>query len=406
MEEVASELKHVQKEAEGEVGERANDNSQRNVVAKKGLQIAAIVLLISIFSLAGYLYWSQKERKTERDGIATARSGLPAAQNMEPIETNKSEKYLQEVVAPLSNKTKTDFNNFSPHATVGISEKNKFRLRFYFPQTSIGKLHDNGGGYSEAMGIVKMPENHPMALEVREQDQGTWSQVDILEKIDGRYLDELWFRRDGIIDDDLLSDRSMLAMLKTASKWKHFSGVRFIGFKPSKQILDFVQSLPHLERLAITNTTESANELASRPFLQKLVSLELSGLPEIDPILLALAKSDHLRFLIINETKPAAATLMQLKSCPNLFYLSFVGGAIDDQQLTALSEVSSLKHLILRNAHVNVNRLCSLKGFKNLRELSIDGWKPEELSQFKKNFPQCALVKEADSRPTVEAKEF
>jgi len=398
-----------------ETGERSTGSQRNSGTFKTRLSIGIISLLTVAMAVGGYLYYLYHHPSaSDKTGNSSSTAGGDRETIPENIPQNTFANEAETAAATTKSPTtyaniekeRNDFAAFVPKPCETFTENGKPKIRFYFPNSPVGKLHNKSSGYSEARGTVVMDDEKPFMLEIREKDQAVWAFPSILEKLDNANINELLFTRAVMADDKADREQPILEMLSRARRWKNFCGIHFIEFFPGNKALDFAATFPHLSFFSLSNGTGTGKDLANRPFLKQLTTLDVSAIKDVDAILRALENAPQLSTLVISETDPSPAALRKLQTCPKLEYLTFSDSRVSTAQLDAISKIQTIENLSLRGSHLSPQDLLHLRGLKKFKQLFIDHWTAEDTAAFNKFFPRCNVLKPGEDVNKGYAKDF
>jgi hypothetical protein len=362
-------------------------------------RLAIAFLLLITTSFAATFYYIYRSHSSTTAGASPKQSNVTTGATAGPAGTMEKG---SAVTDEGMEKAKADFASFKPKETQLIKGRGQALLEFFFPETAVGEIENGVGARAQARGAVTLQSIQPISLGIRRAvHRYTWANPWILKKIDKKEINTLILDQlndtsmaTGQLDWDSSSEQSILDMLAIAANWQNLHGLDISACPLTAKIFKALDSLPHLHHLTIKDCDNAGTDQAKYLFWGKLSDVDLAGLRDVDPAIMALRGSKNLRNLNLDRTSPTAAAIAELGRCPNLQGLSLEKTKLSDSQLLALSRLPQLKVLWLRQVNITPAKLIKLDGLKRLSRLHVtaDGWSRAQVVGTTMALPNCDLA--------------
>ena len=272
-----------------------------------------------------------------------------------------------------------EFSRYSKRLAGGETE-------FIFPATSLslGEISWEGQEPVEATGTITVPAGkhvHLIAGQLLAQ------QPMLLRKFRANDLDELTFpgkiRWTGENFEEIGSLKGLQGINLTTE-----------SFRPT--YIQYVNELPDLKRLDVTETGMSGVDLAGLKTLPQLTKLTADYIGDMQLVLEKLKKSQKMTDLSMKGCGLNDDDLKDIATMPNLEVLTLDYNTIGANGLKYLLGLEHLDTLRIESDQVKSDSVGILKNFKHLRHLRIQTapWTEAEKEVLKKSLPNGCTVDE------------
>jgi hypothetical protein len=263
------------------------------------------------------------------------------------------------------------------------------RRRFVFPAWSIGKVVW-GPGKVDACGVVDVPADTPLTLEIGfKRSLEVLSNPQVFDKIAPDEFDNLLILGAGMGGDEAgtvmpqVQPNYIVQVLKKASPWSRLQYVSLNEISVTKEVLDVLNDCKHLRFLTIFRPPEmNSRDLASQPFLGRLLKLALYGVKDVQQVCDRLSSSSELGALLLDDCGTPAEALLQLRTCPKLYLLELHETNVD-RLVPALTQLTSLSEIRFMKTALKPYQIKMITTCRNIHHLYLDRkvYSPEEISR-------------------------
>ncbi len=172
------------------------------------------------------------------------------------------------------------------------------------------------------------------------------------------------------------------------------------------KVIDYLNQLPHLEYLDVSNTRMTGDGLLRLKRLLSLKNLECSTLDHIDSLVKKLSQS-KLEVFKIETVNLQPWHLKEIGKIKTLGLLSVAGNqAIDDKALLAIGNLLNLYSLHVQTCSITGKSANFFKRFKKLNYLSISdtNWTAQQIAALRNSIPASIDVRGNRANPITKEK--
>lgn len=363
----------------------------------KNLKGAALfsVVLLAILGLVGSILLI-RERQRVAAKIAANDAALKSAPSVAELFTQKvgipsssTGKFFDRDLTPQEAKKIEAFLNTQkkPYAHKDDRSNNKFELYDFPSDFSVGtySFDDPYVKYKregEAQGAISVP----IGVRLNLQTSAAVS----------RYPDLLRYFRPNDIRYLLIGQMDTLDS-KMAPNIQRLTGVYNLAMNGAPLVdsdLIWLEKMPQLGCLNISNSKITAAALAKSLLLPRLLGLSAQHVVNIAPVLKVLADTGRIGDLDIAYTKADGASIDQIVKMSNLWHLDLRGANITDADLRKLTRLPKLQSLDIRACTTLTSKIYdSFKRFKLLNRVGMpyDAVDERKSVELKKTSPKIHL---------------
>lgn len=384
-----------QSESSGEFASGAADDtkvfSTRNL---KGAALIAVVLL-AILGLGGSILLIQ-ERQRKAAKIAANDQALKSgpsvtqlfAQNVN-IPSSSTGKFSDLALTPEEERKIVAFLNAQkkPYAHTDERSNNKFELYDFPSEFSIGTYsYDDPYAKYKREGEAQGPISVPMGVRLNLQTSAAVS----------RYPDLLSYFRPHDIGYLLVGQMDTLDS-RMAPNIQRLSGLYKLamnGAPLADSDLRWIEKMPNLLELNVSNSKITAEGLAKSSLLPRLLGLSAQHVVNIAPVLKVLADAGRICDLDIAYTEADGSSIDQIVKMSNLWHLDLRGANINDADFSKLSRLPNLQSLDIRTCTSLTAKIYdSFKHFRLLNRVGMpfDAVDEKRTAELRKSCPKVHL---------------
>lgn len=258
-----------------------------------------------------------------------------------------------------------------------ISADGKRRI-FNFPNDSIGKINIGKPYYQPARGRISLPKDAPVVFELEPRYMQSPDMLNRFAPDDITHL---------VLMDEMQSNPGVLSALP---RFTRLYSVKILMPLEDKAF-HYIDEIPSLTNLQISNTNFSGASIAKMKRWSKLTQLSCKSIPQIQSLIEKLPESniEDLRIADNNLTVDNLKTIARMK---NLADLSIGGNkCINDETIKLLKPLTKLKSLFVIACPLTGRCIETLKSFKHLKHLEISIYDPKEAAALKKELPRVVI---------------
>jgi serine/threonine protein kinase len=255
------------------------------------------------------------------------------------------------------------------------------RKVLHFPACPIGIVYDMRANAKDqlAQGVVDVSEDELLELKVKSSETAAIDLPEVFAKIDPCMFVSLSLsgHRPDNFSEQLPPGQSqadkLARILAIVSSWPHLKKISIGSFNLNEAAISRLDQLKALDRLEIHKSTWEAEGIGHRPFLDRLIELQLDKVFHTDQIIHCLPGSTKLAFLKLDELSISDASILELDNCPALQNLELSRIRFDDKLVKTLTQLRNLRHLRLKSPIVTAGQLRILAACHQIQTITVDG---------------------------------